>query len=79
MYYKEVLLNLKKKLEDDGHELYIITTIREPLDFNHSRINFLKNHCDWQGTVDKYIHNPYHHNIQCKYFATANRVIAQVL
>jgi hypothetical protein len=68
MHYKNILIEKKKELENNGHTMKIFTTIRDVLSFNNSRLNYIKDKCGWNGNKSDFLTNEIHWNIQTKYF-----------
>jgi len=65
--YKDYLVKKKIELSNSGHTMKIFTTIRDIVQFNNSRINYLINTDRWVGTVHDFLKNKIHFNIQTKY------------
>jgi len=64
-----LLLREKEKAKSLGHDFYLFTCIRDPMSFQVSRINYLRNSCGMKNiTFDDAITLSSNHNFMCKYF-----------
>ena len=67
MHYKEYLARKKQELANDGHTMKIFTTIRDVVEFNNSRLNYIRNKWGWSGNRIDFLTDDTHFNIQTKY------------
>ena len=75
MMYKEYLMKRKEELKGRGHSMKILTTIRDVLPLNNSRINYLLTSASahdahgrrWTGNLTDFLTDERHFNIQTKY------------
>ena len=66
--YNKILIE-KKKAADLGNEIYFFTCIREPISFQISRLNFLRNSCGMKDiSFSQICKNKKNHNLMSKYF-----------
>lgn len=63
-----LLRRSKEELLARGHDMRIFTTIRDVVDFNTSRLNYLRQRQGLALTQKDFLENEVHFNVQTKYF-----------
>lgn len=66
---EDLLIQAKKEANSLGNEFYLFTSIRDPISFQISRINYLRNSCGLEHlSFEDSCKDAKHHNVLYKYF-----------
>ena len=76
MEYKDKLLEIKETLESNGHTMKIITTIRDVVSFNNSRLNY-GIRLGYQRTKEDFLNANEMFNHQTKYLFYGQLILQQ--
>lgn len=76
MEYKDKLLEIKETLESNGHTMKIITTIRDIVSFNNSRLNY-GIRLGYQRTKEDFLYADEMFNHQTKYLFYGQLILQQ--